>query len=388
MGEYEESTDLSFIAAKYREYLDSPESLYSTGELGIIYHDSEHSLYDGSELGIVVGKTIHGDHLELVPFMAEKEIVHETVKQIREYFPEFRYIPANDIEDILYPEKMTTEQLATALADIAKDYNPYEYFDTIEPGEDIVDTIMMDLKVGGAYQYISYLKDIVEDECEYSQKAGVLIERLKSYSFDELKEMEPVAHVEFCEKVELAEKKYQTLEELDQKVQELDAQLSVNQDEKTGQAKKLVMMYFTLYYPGNEKVEKMKGKICIGDGHGGIVSHLKMDIEMKLTDESWIRYQKGRGEEAYSAYLADMTNLQENVLPYLQQFVALEEQHPITSKEPVVVDQDAAKKKAGVKKEQNVNADKLSIHERLARNKEKIQMQSARNGKDNGIEIG
>ena len=34
---------------------------------------------------------------------------------------------------------------------------------------------------------------------------------------------------------------------------------------------------------------------CIGSGNGGIISQLKMQNEMKLTDENWISYQQGKG---------------------------------------------------------------------------------------------
>ena len=37
-----------------------------------------------------------------------------------------------------------------------------------------------------------------------------------------------------------------------------------------------------------------QGKIDIGSGNGGIISQLKMQKEMKLTDESWITYQQGK----------------------------------------------------------------------------------------------
>ena len=41
----------------------------------------------------------------------------------------------------------------------------------------------------------------------------------------------------------------------------------------------------------------------IGNGHGGIVSQLKYDNEMKLTDEYWINYQKGKGSEEFQKYM-------------------------------------------------------------------------------------
>ena len=81
----------------------------------------------------------------------------------------------------MYPEKMTTEELAEALDKIAEDFDPYDYRDHIEPGENTIQEVMLDLQSGNIGSYISYLKDIVEEECEQSVRAGVLIERLKTY---------------------------------------------------------------------------------------------------------------------------------------------------------------------------------------------------------------
>lgn len=68
-----------------------------------------------------------------------------------------------------------------------------------------------------------------------------------------------------------------------------------------------------------------QGKIDIGTGNGGIISQLKMQNEMKLTDESWISYQQGKGNEEYQKYMEDLTDMQNHVLPYLQSFCSLEE---------------------------------------------------------------
>ena len=63
----------------------------------------------------------------------------------------------------------------------------------------------------------------------------------------------------------------------------------------------------------------------IGNGYGGIVSQLQYDNEMKLTDEYWINYQKGKGSEEFQKYMEDLTDMQNHVLPYLQSFCNLEE---------------------------------------------------------------
>jgi len=39
---------------------------------------------------------------------------------------------------------------------------------------------------------------------------------------------------------------------------------------------------------------------------------------MKLTDESWISYQQGKGNEEFQKYMEDLTDMQNHVLPYLQ----------------------------------------------------------------------
>ena len=56
-------------------------------------------------------------------------------------------------------------------------------------------------------------------------------------------------------------------------------------------------MFFTVYYAekGDKMLHHFHGKIDIGSGNGGIISQLKMQNEMKLTDESWISYQQGKG---------------------------------------------------------------------------------------------
>ena len=52
---------------------------------------------------------------------------------------------------------------------------------------------------------------------------------------------------------------------------------------------------------------------------------MKYDNEMKLTDECWINYQKGKGNEEFQKYMEDLTDMQNHVLPYLQSFCNLEE---------------------------------------------------------------
>ena len=215
MGGYEKSIDLSKIAAIYEKYQEDPESSYKICGMGIIYRDPEDSLFDETELGIVRGTTIHGDALDDVRFLRDQPVVREGIEKIREAFPDYRYIPIHDVREAMYPEKMTTEELAEALDKIAEDFDPYDYRDHIEPGENTIQEVMLDLQSGNIGSYISYLKDIVEEECEQSVRAGVLIERLKTYEPELQKEPEPMAYVNYCENRELMNPRCQKLADLD-----------------------------------------------------------------------------------------------------------------------------------------------------------------------------
>ena len=98
-------------------------------------------------------------------------------------------------------------------------------------------------------------------------------------------------------------------------------------DIETNEPAKIAKIYVTVYYAekGEQMLHHFKKSMDIGNGHGGIVSQLKYDNEMKLTDEYWINYQKGKGSEEFQKYMEDLTDMQNHVLPYLQSFCNLEE---------------------------------------------------------------
>ena len=140
---------------------------------------------------------------------------------------------------------------------------------------------MLDLQSGNIHYYVSYLKDIVDEECDLSVRAGILMERLK----------------------------------------------------------------------GDKMLHHFQGKIEIGTGNGGIISQLKMQNEMKLTDESWISYQQGKGNEEYQKYMEDLTDMQNHVLPYLQSFCSLEEKGVKERREQQVAEKNESREavpRAGV----------------------------------------
>ena len=412
MGAYEKSTDVNQIAAVYEKYRENPENAYRVCCMGIIYRDPEDSYYDDAEFAIVKGNTVLGNLMDDVRFYGELALVREGIEKIHEALPDYKYVPMRDVREAMYPEKMTTEQLAEALDEIAEAFDPYEYRDNVEPGENTVQEVMLDLQSGNTHSYISYLKDIVDEECDQSVRAGVLIERLKVYEPEFPKNLEPMVYVNYCEESALMNPRCQKLSELDAKTAEMDKEWYAKRDSKTEEPTKITKIYVTVYYAekGEQMLHHFKKSIDIGNGHGGIVSQLKYDNEMKLTDEYWINYQKGKGSEEFQKYMEDLTDMQNHVLPYLQSFCNLEEKgvkerreqqiaeryegradERVTSTEANEVVKDVGKtdrKPAQQKQAVDGKDKKLSIHERLEINKRIIQEKQGKDKTERGVDLG
>ena len=183
---------------------------------------------------------------------------------------------------------MTTEQLAEALDEIAEAFDPYEYRDNVEMGENTVQEVMLDLQSGNIHYYVSYLKDIVDEECDQSVRAGVLIERLKSYEPELPKDMEPMVYVNYCEKSELGNPRCQKLSDLDSRIVEQDKAWYTERDSNTNEPKTTAQMFFTVYYAekGDKMLHHFQGKIDIGSGNGGIISQLNWKKKVCRRDEN------------------------------------------------------------------------------------------------------
>lgn len=402
LGKIYKSTNLDEIVAKYREIIDDPTLSYYGNGMGIIYRDPNDTFYDEAEVSLVSRKTIRGDNLDDVAFLAALPLVHEALEKIVEAFPDFRYYPPKELNVHYYPEKMTADELAAALDQLAEDFDFYNYHDNFSPEEDMVETVALELRCGYAHKYIPFLKDIVDEECGESSRAEELLEKLKAYQPEIPETAVPVVRINFCEDKEMNISGYQNLGSLDEITAKMDEDLSSKADPKTGMPEKTVQMYFTIYYPDHNQMQELKGKINIGDGNGGIVSQLKNQNEMKLHDESWLNYQKGKGEESFQAYMADLTDIQEHVLPYLQSFCSLEEKAPERVEGAVQISVDGEKKLAeravsdkGALKQGSLvegkktmeKKEKKSIHERLQINKEIIAKQQGKDSKEKGVEL-
>ena len=139
---------------------------------------------------------------------------------------------------------------------------------------------------------------------------------------------------------------------------------------------------------------------------------------MKLTDESWISYQQGKGNEEFQKYMEDLTDMQNHVLPYLQSFCSLEEKGVQERREQKIaeknesreavprtgVEANTAVKDAGKaerkaitekderkaiteKKTMTGKEKKPSIHERLEINKRIIQEKQGKDKPERGADL-
>ena len=109
---------------------------------------------------------------------------------------------------------------------------------------------------------------------------------------------------------------------------------------------------------------------------------------MKLHDESWLNYQKGKGKEAFQAYMMDLTDIQEHVLPYLQTFCSLEERD--SEKVLKTQNKDGFRTRNTFSMKEKIKSaqpQEKSIHERLARNKKIIAEKMGKGKKEKGIEM-
>ena len=282
----------------------------------------------------------------------------------------------------------------------------------VERGENTVQEVMLDLQSGNIHYYVSYLKDIVDEECDLSVRAGVLMERLKAYEPELPKDMEPMVYVNYCEKSELGNPRCQKLSDLDSRTVEQDKAWYADRDPNTNEPKTTAQMFFTVYYAekGDKMLHHFKGKIDIGTGNGGLLSQLKLQNEMRLTDESWINYQKGKGNEEFQKYMEDLTDMQNHVLPYLQSFCSLEEKGVQERREQQVAEKNESREavpRAGVetntavkdagkverkavaqKKTMPEKEKKPSIHERLEINKRIIQEKQGKDKPERGADLG
>lgn len=89
---------------------------------------------------------------------------------------------------------MSSMELAEAINELMESFDPYEYRDSIENPETNIQEISSDISDGNKVKYEKILKDIAINDEDLSVKAGVLLERLKSYNSErtDLEKVVPV----------------------------------------------------------------------------------------------------------------------------------------------------------------------------------------------------
>ena len=125
--------DLTFAEAadKYKEIRQDPRLAYYGNAMGVEIHDESLEHYDGYAFPLVEGSVIEGGNLDYVKALAVHPLAREALELIREAFPEYRFVAPAEIKESFYPEHMTTEELAGALMDLAKEFDAYEFMDQV-----------------------------------------------------------------------------------------------------------------------------------------------------------------------------------------------------------------------------------------------------------------
>lgn len=375
---YEVYNMLEEAALNYRILREDMRKVYFGNALGIIYHDNEDPVFDGSEYSFIKGDVIHVDGLDDVKYFAETPEVCRAVAKMQELFPEYQVIEPKSLQKAMYPENMTAEELADALMNLAEEYDFYDYQDNLETVEEQKQRIVMDLGYGNKAVYIRNLKEMIEDNAQEAPQAKLLLNRIEGYEVDKYPDKEPMLRIRYSENQAFRAGSYYKLSEAEKKIQEISSDNSGIQDHDVQEENYL--LDYTLYYEKSEKNHRIDGYLGIVSGGAGIVQSIKDQTEEKLSDVSWLDNIRSKGEEIYQEYMMELMDIQEYVLPYLQQFVMLPEKEPVALQvQEVMVGTTVKSNSSDVGMKNKGETKKLSIHERIERNREILAGQRGRN---------
>lgn len=375
---YEVYNTLEEAALNYRILREDMRKVYFGNALGIIYHDNEDPVCDGSEYSFIKGEVIHSDGLDDVKYFADSPEVCRAVAKMQELFPDYQVIEPKSLQKAMYPENMTAEELADALMNLAEEYDFYDYQDNLETAEEQKQQIVMDLGYGNKAGYIQNVKEMIEDDAQEAPQAKLLLNRIEHYEADKYPEKEPMLRIRYSENQAFRAGSYYKLSEAEKKIQEISSNNSGTKEHDVHEGNYL--LDYTLYYEKNEKKQRIDGYLGIVSGGAGIVQSIKEQTEEKLSDVSWLDNIRSKGEEIYQEYMMELMDIQEYVLPYLQQFVMLPKKEPVASQvQEVMVGTAAKSNSSDVSMKNKGETKKLSIHERIERNREIIAGQRGRN---------
>lgn len=377
---FEEAVD------KYKEIRQDPRLAYYGNAMGVEIHDESLEHYDGYAFPLVEGSVIEGGNLDYVKALAVHPLAREALEMIREAFPEYRFVAPAEIKESFYPEHMTTDELAGALLDLAKEFDAYEFMDQVENPEDALTEIRYNLLSGnGMQEYAASLKDVKEESRELAPKAEALLGKLKEYIPELTEEIQPMVKIQFSQDPEFKEGSMIPLAEADERFRVADERQADFNANHSGEARVLIVSY-EIIYAEEDQMKSVAGTAFIGDGRGGVLGNLQQEVEEHLHNQAWLDYKKGQGADNFQSYMAELCDTQEHALPYLQQFVSLEERgstaiaEESTKTDPSGNEGKAVTQTKTAKGKLMDEAPKKSIHARLQEKKKEI---AKKPGKDN-----
>ena len=362
-------------------------------QMGVEIHDESLEHYDGYAFPLVEGSVIEGGNLDFVKALAIHPLAREALELIREAFPEYRFVAPAEIKESFYPEHMTTEELAGALMELAKEFDAYEFMDQVENPEDALMEIKYNLLAGnGMREYAAFLKDVQEESRDLAPKAEALLEKLKEYTPELTDEIQPMVKIQFSQDPEFKDGSMIPLAEADKRFRAADERQVDFNDDHPKEARVLIVSY-EIIYADEDQMKKVAGTAFIGDGRGGLVDNLQQEVEEHLHNQSWIDYKKGQGADNFQSYMAELRDTQEHALPYLQQFVSLEERGSTAIAEESTQTVPSGKESKAVAQSKTAKgkpmdeAPKKSIHARLQEKKKEIAKKPGKDSPQKGVEL-
>lgn len=379
---------LTFAEAvdKYKEIRKDPRLAYYGNAMGVEIHDESLEDYDSYAFPLVEGSVIEGGNLDYVKALAVHPLAREALEMIREAFPEYRFVAPEETKESFYPEHMTTDELAGALLDLAKEFDAYEFMDQVENPENALTEIKYNLLAGnGMQEYAAFLKDVKEESRELAPKAKALLGKLKEYSPELTEEIQPMVKIQFSQDPEFKEGSMIPLAEADERQVDFNAS-------HQGEARVLIVSY-EIIYAEEDQMKSVAGTAFIGDGRGGLLGNLQQEVEEHLHNQAWLDYKKGQGADNFQSYIAELRDTQEHALPYLQQFISLEERGSTSIAEESTKTTSSGKESKAVTQTKTVKgkpvdeASKKSIHARLQEKKKEIAKKPGKDNLQRGVEL-
>ena len=398
MGEFRTYSDIESAVKKYQEILDDPRRLYKGNGMGIIYHGEKDDIYNNSECCLVSKRVVCGNGLDQTG-LGEKSEVREALRMLHEAFPDFHYkMPKYEKEAEV--ALMSAEDIAVRIDRLAHDFAPYHYPERLNGQMNLIQDITYSLYIGGAKHYLSLLDEMIRGGGSLATEADKLREQLLAFEPVVSADKEPVVRVDSCDSKEFTFKKYMSIDAFDDAVKNMDLALSERNAGKAENKIETGTIQFTVYYPDDGKMAKLREAIDVGYGDGGFFSTLRFQVEDRLTDENWIAYESRKGQAALDEFVSTLINIKDNVLPHLQTFCRESKGVQVHAETADIMPEEMSGKSTAVTSYSPDNSGKgrendnqvvgqngrRSIHDRLASNKAKIQKQSGKGNPVKGVE--